>query len=276
MPPDDRARLFVDPKYAGRISTSRERLLQETGGSQEFFALAAAYWRRVDKRDPNDVQYLRDLYDAEIRNMDGEVGGLLARLRELGLERDTLVVFLSDHGEEFLEHGGFKHASLYQEVMHVPLIARFPGADPRLRARRVPELVGLVDVMPTVLELLGVAPPARIHGRSLLPLLRGEAWPPRPVFSAWGRAQLRALRDGRFKHVRRWSREELYDLQRDPGERQNLAGVEQGTARKLAAEAERLEREAASLLASVGPGKPVEPDAETRERLRALGYIDRE
>ncbi|MCZ6597984.1 MAG: sulfatase [Planctomycetota bacterium] len=122
-----------------------------------------------------------DLYDGEIAFTDMHVGRVLDTLRELGLEQDTIVVFFSDHGEEFLDHGALRHGhTLYGELVRVPLIVKAPGTSPR----RVRGLVRTVDVMPTVLELVGLAGPpddmrdtdgtADIEGVSLVPLLRGR------------------------------------------------------------------------------------------------------
>src|SRR6185369_13700653 len=103
------------------------------------------------------------------------LGPLLDRLETLGLADDTLVVFTSDHGEAFGEHGAYLHDDLYAGTLRVPLVMRFPGRVPA--GRRVPDRVRLLDVMPTVLELLDVQAPSGLQGRSLAPLLRDDAVP---------------------------------------------------------------------------------------------------
>jgi arylsulfatase A-like enzyme len=124
--------------------------------------------------DPRDLAHLVALYDGGIAWVDSEVGRLLAGLEERALLDDTLVMVVSDHGEEFFEHGGKTHrASLYRESVHVPWIVAWPG--------RVPEgstlggSSGLVDLAPTVCGLIGLSGPAGSTGRDLSRVLRGEA-----------------------------------------------------------------------------------------------------
>jgi len=124
--------------------------------------------------DPDDFMTVRkDLYDGMIRIVDTEIGRLFERLKELGLEDKTLVIFMSDHGEEFYDHGEAGHGSwlsfpVYSEVTHVPLIVRWPGIIPE--GAEVFETVRTIDLMPTILELCGLPVPEAVQGQSLLPL----------------------------------------------------------------------------------------------------------
>ena len=131
------------------------------------------------------ISHLHDWYDGSIRAMDAEIGRLLAHLRTLGLYEKTLVVFTSDHGEEFLEHGWMFHGqSAYGELANVPLIMRRPGAVPA--GVTIDQTVRSIDIMPTVLELSGLPVPEGIQGRSLIPLLssaQGTAVPPGGISS---------------------------------------------------------------------------------------------
>jgi len=115
---------------------------------------------------PDELRRLIDRYDGEIRFVDSEIAKLLAEVKALGLEDETIVVFTSDHGEQFLEHGGLKHgSSLHREELHVPLVFKIPG---RAGApERRPDIVGLVDVVPTLLAALGVEPPVELDGVDL-------------------------------------------------------------------------------------------------------------
>ncbi|MHC4752727.1 MAG: sulfatase, partial [Planctomycetota bacterium] len=117
------------------------------------------------------VCLMKDWYDGSIRAMDTEIGRLLERLEELGLDENTLVVFISDHGEEFLEHGKMGHGgtSVYSELTHVPLIVRWPGVVPE--GAEVLETVRTIDLMPTILELCRLPVPEAVQGQSLVPLL---------------------------------------------------------------------------------------------------------
>jgi arylsulfatase A-like enzyme len=120
-----------------------------------------------------------DRYLAEVRYIDEQVGRLLARLDELGLADTTAVLFTGDHGEEFGEHGGEAHGDLYPEDLRVPLLVHLPGA----AARRIAGEVRLIDVAPTITDLLGIAPPASFDGESLVPQLDGAPVPDRPMFA---------------------------------------------------------------------------------------------
>jgi arylsulfatase A-like enzyme len=122
---------------------------------------------------PDDWDYIRALYDGEIAFTDEAVGALLDGLDERGLRDNTLIFFLSDHGEEFYEHEGFEHGhTLYDEVIKVPLIISLPGHVPE--NIRVAEHVRLIDVAPTVLDYLDVEPSTHLEGASIKPLISGD------------------------------------------------------------------------------------------------------
>ncbi|MFW6051975.1 MAG: sulfatase-like hydrolase/transferase [Myxococcota bacterium] len=163
-----------------------------------------------------------DRYDSEIRAVDQALARLLREARGR-LSRDLIVVLTSDHGEEFRDHGGVYHgSSLYEEQVRVPLIVHAPGLEPR----RVRAPVDLVDLGPTLLGMLGLPVPASMRGDDLRPLAVGTAETMGPAFAGvmrkrmvvkWPYKLIADLRFGLF---------ELYDLSRDPGERQNLADRE--------------------------------------------------
>ncbi len=154
---------FVDPSYSGDIVGSQEELERLAGGGN-YWARNAEYWNRVDRNDPADIQHLKDLYDAEILFTDSQFAAFREHLRRLDLEDETILVVLSDHGEEFLEHGGFLHNALFQEILHVPLIFRFPASLGLASGRRIQNVVRLVDVVPTLLEVLELAGPGAPPG----------------------------------------------------------------------------------------------------------------
>ncbi len=212
-------------------------------------------------------------YDGEIAFMDAEIGRLLAHPR-LAVDR-TLVVAVGDHGEGLGEHGERTHGLLvYDSTLRVPLIVRIPGGP---AGRRVAAPVSQVDVVPTVVELLGLEPDPDVgdlDGVSLVPLIRGvEPATDRPVFSesqvpffAYGWAKLRAVRRGGLKLIDAPT-PELYDLDHDPGELDNLAPARPADAGRLDAEI------AAWATGAERPGSTVAVDAETSGALRALGYV---
>jgi arylsulfatase A-like enzyme len=232
-----------------------------------------------------ELRFLRDLYDEEIRHTDAGIGRLLTRLEELGLAEDTLVVLTADHGEEFRDHGWIGHTeTLYEELMRVPLVIRMPGA------RRVPRVVeapvSLVSLTPTILDLLGIdIAEFDFHGSSLAPwvLGRGDPEPDSPVVEvdfvlpgdppSGKRTLKKGIVDERFKLIRddESRRIELYDLDADPGERRNLAEERPELRDRLLRELDaRLERAARAAVAV-----PERHLAEEEVKaLRELGYID--
>jgi arylsulfatase A-like enzyme/Flp pilus assembly protein TadD len=215
---------------------------------------------------------LKGAYDAEIAYADAQVGRLIDALEAEGRGAETLVAVVADHGEMLGEHGEATHGFfIYEAATRVPLIVAGPGLAPRT----VPDQVRVVDLMPTLLELLGVPSPAAVQGTSLLPLVQGkrldliahsESFYPRYHYG-WG--ELRSVQDGRFKFIKA-PRPELYDLTDDPREQKDLSRGDEARMTTLARVLESLEARTASAQAAVGP-RPV--DAETEERLAALGYV---
>jgi arylsulfatase A-like enzyme len=234
----------------------------------------------------------KDWYDGSIRGLDAELSRLFERLRSLGLDRDVAVVFLSDHGEEFQEHGRMWHGqSVYGEMMHVPLIVRWPA---RLDGGRVvDEPVQLVDVMPTVLDLTGIEHPKGLQGQSLLPLLRPPAdgaagWKRRPVILEKqpmgepdypGSSESYAIIDGNWKLVYNKVRPpeapeyELYEFPKDRFDRTNVAAQHPDVVQRLA--------KALNGWHGMSVAARLKPDADTAQslspaelqRLRSLGYV---
>jgi arylsulfatase A-like enzyme len=227
-----------------------------------------------------DIDYVRSIYQAEVSFLDAQVGRLVRALKEWGLYDRATIVLVADHGEEFWEHGGFEHGhSLFDELVRVPLIVKFPsGTEPARRV--VSEQVRVLDVMPTVFSLYGIEPPETFVGRSLLPLVRGEEEEPRAAFSEsllFGPDAI-AWRGPRYKYIHylvRGSRGtcELYDWREDPAEQVDLSEARPEVVREL--RAELLEfwgklREKAQAY----PEPEVVDLSPTRIRqLRSLGYV---
>lgn len=217
------------------------------------------------------------LYDAALRYADERLGELFARMAELGVLDDTLIVVTSDHGEEFFEHGALQHGrTLYEELLGVPLILAGPGIQPGVCAR--PTM--LVDVAPTLLARLGFARDAHMQGVDLT----GPQWPARAIWSEVDdRAHKYALREENgqktihgpptagllFPNERAWER---YELALDPREQRDLAG--QADAR-LGAGQDALTRQRRALEelgASRGALGQGGVDASTLSELEELGY----
>lgn len=171
-----------------------------------------------------------DRYDSEIAFVDRAIGRLVAALSML--PGPTIFILTSDHGEEFLEHGGNYHgSSLYEEQIRVPLVFGVPGLGPHLS--RSP--VQLVDVAPTILALLGIKVPESMRGRSLVPELLGQGLADAPAFSEVHTKKMVRYRDWKLIHDWRRSVYELYDLRADPRERKNLISARPREAARLRA-----------------------------------------
>jgi arylsulfatase A-like enzyme len=177
-----------------------------------------------------DAAFLRDVYDRKVRQADERLGTLLGSLRQKGLLDTSIVVILSDHGDEFMEHGHVDHGhSLYEEQLHTVLLMRIPGY---ARRQDVQAQVRSLDLFPTIFELLGIPGPPGVDGRSLLPLMRGQPDPhARPSFAETDYrlyVHQRALRDGQYKLVLdlQDGERELYDLAADPDERKDISSAE--------------------------------------------------
>ena len=211
-------------------------------------------------------------YDAEVAYTDAQLGRLLAALEVDGRLANTIVVVMADHGEQLGEHREQSHGFfIYDAAVQVPLIVVAPGVAPRV----VADQVRIIDVMPTVLDLAGVAIPAVVQGVSLKPGLDGghqqllafsESWYPR---FHYGWSELRAVRDGRYKFIQA-PRRELYDLSADPHELNNLAASDPARADALERSLRALVARTSRAEANKGP-QPV--DAAAEQRLRALGYV---
>jgi arylsulfatase A-like enzyme len=219
-----------------------------------------------DELPAEDLAYIVGLYDGGIRYVDDHLAAWFEQLRRKGLWENTLLVVLSDHGEEFGEHGNVLHGhgTAYEEFVHIPLLLKLPGS--RHGGHRVGGLASMIDVMPTVLDVLGIDPPVRAQGRSLLPLIEaGE-----PLREHLGVTD--AVRSDRWKLVE--SRPELYDLAADPAERENRYEGHPEVVAELEAVRREIERsnEAAKPGGAPAGATPLSP--EEKERLRALGYLD--
>jgi arylsulfatase A-like enzyme len=230
-----------------------------------------------------ETEHALALYDGEIGYTDHHVGQLLQRLDALGLRDDTLVVLVSDHGEEFLDHGGVRHGrTLYDEQTRGVLILRQPGALPRGAVVTAPTCH--LDLVPTLLDCLGEEAAPSCQGVSRLPLLRGAgARRPdrgrRPIFLEGAASRnLRGVVLGRHKLIRDTvtGREELYDLATDPGEKTNLRSRTPAAAEELRAALDRHIEHCRLAARPYQMGGTVARPRLTRrdiEVLRALGYL---
>jgi arylsulfatase A-like enzyme len=273
---------------------------------KSMFLEENARWRHLDlmsyiggmpgifKELPEEErQNIIGLYDGEIRYTDEKlVGPLIALLKDIGLYDRAMIIFTSDHGEEFFEHHGWGHGhSLYDESLKVPLIIKFPKS--RFKGRKIPDIVSLVDIFPTVLEEVGIDYSGlNIDGQSLLPIIAGKEKGDRMFLAdvasnvlASRIPQKIAMNRGREKLIlsKKFSPEdlaffvyppppldpvEIYDLTRDPGERQNISDEKSHLANQIIQRINKI-YEAAQKKKT----RKLEMDEELKKQLKALGYI---
>jgi arylsulfatase A-like enzyme len=230
------------------------------------------------------------LYDGGIRFTDAFLGSLLEDLRRLGLEDRTLVVLTSDHGEEFSDHDRTRFydahcQTVYEELIRVPLVVRLPGTIPAGRVVDTP--VELVDVAPTILDILGVPTPPAMEGKSLLGLATGRTHEHKEWTlseATCNDVETKALRGRDLKYIGAWEalddehagipgpliKERVFDLVGDPGEKQNLR--DRRLLRKWRA---ILEQRVTALARNAHEGTEAPISEDVLERLRGLGYLQR-
>lgn len=281
-----------------RSDATSDAVIEWLGTVEEPFFLWIHYW---DVHDPHLVpppeaqrrfaEAARaagmppQMYAGELAYLDSQFGRVLDALRENGQYEDTAILVTSDHGEGLGEHDWHAHRLLYEEQIHVPLIARWPGGP---RGVRVPELVRTVDIYPTVTDLLGAGPDERIDGRSLVGLAEGTDPEPRFAYAdqlnLWDANAkmleqrpnddlLHCMMGQRWKLIYRPLRpegSELYDLDADRDEARNLYGR---FPRPTKALLDKLESEEPFVLEPFGTGNV---DSEAAQALSELGYTSSE
>lgn len=269
----DLARTELDPDYAGDLVAKKWRLDAVMSEGEEL--------------DAADRRHLDAIYDAAVIGSDRLVGRLLDGLEQRGLLEQTLIVLLSDHGEDLYQHNGYLYhaCSVYQSSLHVPLGLSAPGLIPA--GGEVEQPVELTDLAPTLLELLGLPPLERAHGLSLRPYLerpqRGGAG--KPAYSEYGDTRIHTVLAGDWKLVVNPDRLtpfcfaggpadlypieglELYHLPDDPFEQRNVAAEHPARV----AELESLIRQRFAGLERRSERQDI-PE-ELKEELRSLGYV---
>jgi arylsulfatase A-like enzyme len=261
------------------------RKLTRKGKKEDEAGTAArqAELKRISDLLARDVEKVTHLYNNEVRRADENVKKVVKALKKADLWSNTLFILLSDHGQEIYDHGYWQHdQSLYQELVHVPLIMKLPrGAG---RGTRIAEPVQLVDVLPTIAGMINEPPKPFWEGRSVVPLLQGKERADAAVYSERinlgkhdpsiieerGNIETSMIRDG-MKAIlhREVDRISLYDIIQDPEERIDLAPKKPQKAKKLREELE----------AWLDRRKPLKGIVETDltkeqlESLRALGYL---
>lgn len=167
----------------------------------------------------NDLNQITAFYDAEVSYWDSEFGRMMLQLVRSGIDANTIVVVMADHGEALYEHGFFFENHLFQENIGVPLMIKAPGIAPG----RVSDLSQLLDVAPTLVDLAGLPRPESWQGRSLLPALQGQPLTPMAAYSEYGPLQALISPEGKKLMVGEQGPARLFDIFKDPRELRDIA-----------------------------------------------------
>ena len=275
-----------------------ERFLYEIDKEPEYkFLKAFTHDKQFLKGVPDKERQARELlYDADVKAFDFYFGTFIDHLKKTGIYDRSLIVFLSDHGEEFYEHGGWFHGhSHYDEIIRIPIFIKFPG---NIHAgSEVSDLAGIIDVLPTLGDYLGLEMPVRIDGISLMPMVDGRCFKERSLISSTTKCQIgdrspktvAIIRNGykflyNMDNVNRkgekfvWQaildrgENELYDLNTDPAELINLSSHRPDLIRSF-------KKELIDILIKVNKNirtntsKKTAFDETEKERLKTLGYL---
>ncbi len=292
-PPAGFEEKFANPKETPEF----DRNYKDLGGKTRYAGGTVVSRAACEKAGVDPDRFIRraiDRYDGEILHNDWSLEQLINKLRDLGVLDNTLVVVVSDHGEEFWEHGWTSHGhSLYQELTNGVFLMWNPKLIPA--AKRVREPVQLIDVMPTVLDLLAVPIPEMVEGQSLTPFVKGQPFQRRgPVMTSRfadpeaqkigvvpeNRIDALALLDANWKLIYRdkakevgLSKVELYDRRADRGETKNIASQHPQDVDRMMTEIGKWMEAQKTIRSSLVQGTKANMDPKTLERLRSLGYL---
>lgn len=281
LPPFDE---LFGGKYTGPIIHDWN-LLKLKADEEDYVGLSQIFWGGSSNFDEEgeiifenftkaDIRHLISLYDGEIAYTDQKLHKMLLGMKELGILQESLVIITSDHGEEFGEHAGFLHKDLYLEDIHVPLIMVGPGCLPR--RERIKKQVRLIDLMPTILDILGIEIPAQCQGQSLVPIIEGNAGA-LPAFSECVFKNIISLRTDDWSCLFLDDHKiQLYDRKKDLFEQSNVAEDYPDLLVEFKKEIESFKKANLALKSFISSGEihnSKKISAETLEKLKALGYI---
>lgn len=267
---------YMDVHWPYHLEDSLKQPSQIAQAWKDVVHLHNANWNNAEITTKQREHYI-DLYEKAVVYTDTQVGRLLDFLAERGLDQNTIIILVSDHGEEFLEHGRWGHweDNLFDEILKVPLLIQIPNVSENITYYGQ---VHTIDLMPTVLDLANCPSPDGMKGRSLAPLWKGGIRQPEQsigISEMWRDTwHIIAVRTERYKYI--WDNKKpqhplLFDLDSDPGEQKNLAAKESIVVKELHAYVDDvLDEMVRTKLEQVD-----EPhlDEEMLTRLRDLGYV---
>jgi arylsulfatase A-like enzyme/Tfp pilus assembly protein PilF len=278
LPSGDLLDFSVPSRPGEQVTDEALAWLEERDPARPFLLWAHYYDPHLPHELRPAFQTLRDPYAAEIAYADAELDRLLEGVERAAGGRETLVVFTSDHGEAFGEHGEPTHGVLaYDATLHVPLVLAGPGVP---RGVRSGVLARHEDIVPTVLRRVGLSAPENLPGRDLIEAARSEeqygneavvgTFESRGPHFELGWAEIQGVRDRRWKFTASPEPQELYDVLADPRELRNRIGAEPEVHRRMETLYAEVQRASAG---SARPAAIADLDPEEEERLAALGYV---
>lgn len=280
-----------------------EKFLREINPHPLYRGLDSMTFLSQKKRFmPIDAQLtasFKELYQAEVLAFDSYLGDFVDALKKRGIYDNSMIIVMADHGEEFWEHGGWGHGhSMYDEVLRVPLIIKFPGE--KFRAQQVGEPVGVIDIIPSILDFFKIDfDTKKVDGLSLLPLLRGETLPRQHLYSSVSTCQYFeklparfAVIDSKYKVIVNYAYTadalkyfgefgpppqpgpaEIYDLFQDRDERHDLYGQRPDVYGRLLNTINAVKKRLALNFAMADQGEDAQVEEELRRQMQTLGYL---
>ncbi|MGB8952583.1 MAG: sulfatase [Candidatus Aminicenantales bacterium] len=284
--PRDRFFLFIhlfdphmnyDPPRAYEKRLMRMANFSYQGPLQAPFSMLTEVREGQITLSPEDWTFVQLLYDAEIAYVDEYCGKLFDFLKEKRLYDRTLIIVLSDHGEEFMDHGGFEHGhTQYDELLEIPLIMKLPS---NVKAgKTISSQVGLIDIMPTLLDALSADTPESFQGKSFLRWILEDGV--EEEISAFSEEthrgeELKAVRSDRFKLIANpaFEKQELYDLSADPQEKRNLIETDPRVAARMRETLLSWMKFNSECTERMKKANLIQLDQKTIDNLKSLGYI---
>jgi arylsulfatase A-like enzyme len=267
-------RKFLAEKVAGL--TLSENDLRTAGASP--FLQTEAFWKNVDLSNPQHLKYVISLYDGGISYEDYVFGKIIEILKKEKFYDNSIIIFLSDHGEEFYEHFGKEHGRLFIEHLHVPLIIKFPGN--KFGAKVIRGWVRTMDAMPTLFDFLNIKIKNMIQGISFSPLITGRGEYSPLIVSYNIKAGFDTVRfiKGPFVYSSentKTTRDQLFDIKKDPLEKNNLAVEQTKVAEQMHFMADEILAENKAVRKKIGskPVSLVQKNDELVSQLKSLGYL---
>ena len=279
---------MFDTNYSGKILNSLDEIKgiinfsgSVNGNNSEWVRLSIgignAFWNSINKSSESDIEHIVSTYDGSIRYVDNVIGSIIHTINELGIRNKTLIILTADHGEEFAEHGGLGHVELYDEIIHVPLIISIPDQKPK----RFGDDVMSIDIMPTILGILGTNANITMQGTSIISTPLGKAEKKNNVvfseISLGG--ERKSVRSNGWKYYFSSSNQDnemLFNLAEDPKELINLKHERPHVIYFLKEMLNKWSEQNSILKEHMVADKNTKVliNNETLEKLIALGYVD--